>query len=98
MDYSLIEPNGLLIYGKIRPLIDTEVFPLSNCAKRAFEAQKKDLGDVNLMSIDEDQSFVLEMDASYVAFSATLIQNGKWKTSSVLTQIFEPVTKDVSDG
>ena len=62
---------------KIRPLIDTEIFPLSNCAKRAFETLKKDLGDVTLMSIDEDQSFVLETDASNVAISATLSQNGK---------------------
>ena len=38
---------------------------------------KKDLGDVTLMSIDEDQSFVVETDASNVAISATLNQNGK---------------------
>ena len=62
---------------KIRPLIDTEIFPLSNCAKRAFETLKKDLGDVTLMSIDEDQSFVLETNASNVAISGTLNQNGK---------------------
>ena len=62
---------------KIRPLIDTEIFPLSDCAKRAFQTLKKDLGDVTLMSIDEDRSFVLETDASNVAISATLNQNGK---------------------
>ena len=45
--------------------------------KRAFETLKKDLGEVTLMSIDEDQSFVLETDASNVAISATLNQNGK---------------------
>ena len=45
--------------------------------KKAFETIKKDLGDVTLMSIDEDQSFVLETDASNVAISATLKQNGK---------------------
>ena len=44
---------------KIRPLIDTEIIPLSNCAKRAFETLKKDLGDVTLMSFDGDRSFVL---------------------------------------
>ena len=59
---------------KIRPLIDTEIFPLSNCAKRAFETSTKDLGDVTLMSIDEGQSFVLETDASNVAISAKLNQ------------------------
>ena len=54
---------------KIRPLIDTEIFSLSNCAKRAFETLKKDLGDVTLMSIDEDRNFVLETDVSNVAIS-----------------------------
>ena len=34
---------------KIRPLIDTEVFPLSASAKKAFKTLKKDLGDVTLM-------------------------------------------------
>ena len=62
---------------KIRPSIDTEVFPLSNCSKRAFVKLKKDLGDVTLMTIDEDQSFVLETDASNVVISATFNQNGK---------------------
>ena len=52
---------------KLRPLIDTEIFPLSNFTKRAFETLKKDLGDVTLMSIDEDRSFVLKTDASNVA-------------------------------
>ena len=42
---------------KIRSLIDTKAFPLSTCAERAFETQKKDLRYVTLMSIDEDQSF-----------------------------------------
>ena len=37
--------------AKIRPLIDTEVFPLSTSARKAFETLKKDLGDVTLMSI-----------------------------------------------
>ena len=37
----------------------------------------KNLGDVCLMSIDGDQSFVVETDASNVAISATLNQNEK---------------------
>ena len=57
---------------KIRPLIDTEIIPLSDCAKRAFETLMGNLGDVTLMSIDEDRSFILETDASNVAISATL--------------------------
>ena len=43
----------------------------------AFELLKKDLGNVTLMSIDEDQDFVVETDASNVAISASLNQNGK---------------------
>ena len=62
---------------KIRPLINTEVFPLSTSAKRALETLKKDLVDVNLMSIDEDQSFVEETDARKLVISATLDQNAK---------------------
>ena len=63
--------------NKIIPLIDTEVFPLSTSARKAFETLIKDLGDVTLMAIDEDQNFVVETDASNVAISATLNQNGK---------------------
>ena len=61
---------------KIRALIDTEAFPLSTCAKRDFETLNKDLGDAILMSIDAYQSFVLETDASNLAISTTLNQNG----------------------
>ena len=62
---------------KIRPLIDTEMFPLSTSARRAFEILTKDLREVTLMSIDEDQSFVVKTDASNVAISVTINQNGK---------------------
>ena len=58
-------------------MIDTEVSPLSTNAWKAFEILKKDLGDVTLMSIEEDQKFVVEADASNVAISATLNHNGK---------------------
>ena len=58
-------------------MIDAEIFPLADCAKRAFQTLKKDLGDVRLISIDEDRSFVLETDASNVAISATINQDGK---------------------
>ena len=63
--------------SKIRPLLVTELFPLSTSARKAFETLKKDLGDETLISIDEDQKFVVETDASNVAISATLNQNGK---------------------
>ena len=62
---------------KIKPLTETEVFPLSTKARAAFELLKKDLGNVTLMSIDETQDFTVETDASNVAISATLNQNGK---------------------
>ena len=62
---------------KIKPLTDTKSIPISNEAIAAFELLKKDLGNVTLMSIDEDQDFVVETDASNVAISASLNQNGK---------------------
>ena len=43
----------------------------------AFELLKKDLGDVALISIEEDQDFVAETDASKEAISVTLNHNGK---------------------
>ena len=97
---------------KIRPLIDTEIFPLSDCAKRAFETLNKDLEDVTLMSIDEDRRFVLETDASNVAISATLNQNGKpvaffsrtlnksqkiYPLSNCAKRAFETLKKDLGD-
>ena len=53
------------------------MYPLSSSAKRAIKTLKKDLGDVTLMSKDEDQSFVVETDASNEAISETLNQNEK---------------------
>ena len=63
--------------SKIKPLTETEVFPLSTKAKVAFELLKKDLGKVTLMSINENEDFTVETDASNVAISATLNQNNK---------------------
>ena len=60
---------------EIRPLKDTEIFPMSTSDIRTFEKPKKDLGDVTLMPIDEDQSFVEETDVSTVAIIAKPIQN-----------------------
>ena len=84
---------------KIRPLIHTEIFPVSNCAKRAFETLKKNLGNVTIMSIDQEQSFVLETDASNVAISATLNQNGKpvayfFRTLNKSQKIYPTVEKE----
>ena len=62
---------------EIRPLIDTKEFLLLTSAKRAFETLKKDLGDVTMMSVDENQSFVVNTDARNITISTTRNQNGK---------------------
>ena len=62
---------------KIRPLVDTKSFPLSDSALSAFQLLKKEFGVVTLSSIDEDVPFVVECDASQVAISATLNQGGR---------------------
>ena len=62
---------------KIRPLVETKSFPLDKNALAAFNTLKKELSDVTLSTIDEDCPFVVETDASEVAVSASLNQNGK---------------------
>ena len=84
---------------KIKPLIDTKSFPMSDEAMAAFELLKKDLGNVTLMSIDEDQDFVVETDASNVAISASLNQNGKpvaffSKTLNASQKLYPSVEKE----
>ena len=63
--------------SKIKLLSDSKRFHLSEEAMVVFELLKKDLGDVTLMSMDEDQDFVVETDACNVAISATVNQNVK---------------------
>ena len=65
----------------------------------AFEMLKKDLGNVTLMSIDEDQDFVEETNASNVAISASLNQNGEpvaffSKTLNKIQKLFPSVEKE----
>ena len=48
---------------------------MSTKARAAFELLKKDLGNVFLMSINENQDLTVETDASIVAISATLNPN-----------------------
>ena len=82
---QLVAPTTLKEYArwimefssKIKELTDSKSFPLLEEAMAAFELLKKDLGDVTRMSIDEDQDFVVDTDASNVAISATRNQNGK---------------------
>ena len=59
---------------KIRPLAESETFPLTKAAIESFNALKNELGNVVLAPINEDISFVVECDASDVAISASLNQ------------------------
>ena len=59
---------------KIRPLAKNTKFPLSPDALEAFSALKHELTDVALNSIDANQPFVVETDASYFCLAATLNQ------------------------
>ena len=62
---------------KIRPLADTTSFPLDKGALASFNALKDELARVTLSPIDEDIPFVVECDASDVAISASLNQDGR---------------------
>ena len=62
---------------KIRPLADTTSFPLDKEALASFNALKDELARVALSPIDEDIPFLVECDASDVAISASLNQNGR---------------------
>ena len=62
---------------KIKPLSDCKIFPVEGDALMAFNNLKGELGGVALRNIDEDKPFVVECDASEVAVSATLNQEGR---------------------
>ena len=62
---------------KIRPLLDSKVFPLSKDALTAFEDLKAELGKVTLQRIDENMPFTVETDASDFAIAAILNQGGR---------------------
>ena len=63
--------------NKIRPLAESESFPLTGKALTSFDRLKKKLGEVVLSTIDEDTPFVVECDACEVAISASLNQNDR---------------------
>ena len=73
---------------KILPLSNSKVFPIQGEALDAFENLKSELGDVALQNIDETKPFVLECDASDVAISATLNQDGR--PVAFMSKKFEP--------
>ena len=62
---------------KIQSLKQTTKFPLDDTALNDFNALKKEIEKAVLLSIDENLPFVVECDASDVAISATLNQNGR---------------------
>ncbi|XP_047137392.1 uncharacterized protein LOC124813900 [Hydra vulgaris] len=63
--------------NKVRPLINVKSFPINSEALEAFQFLKRELHAATLSSIDESLPFVVECDASVVAVSATLNQNGR---------------------
>ena len=62
---------------KIQPLAKTELFPLSNGARKSFMELKQDIANSVLCSINEEEAFVIETDASDHAIAATLSQKGR---------------------
>ena len=72
--YSKWVPNYSAL---IRPLLQTDSFPLSKDALNAFHVIKNKLSQATLQPIDEDLPFTVETDASDFAIAATLNQNNK---------------------
>ena len=62
---------------KITALTNANVFPLSPTPLAAFNTLKKELERASLNPIDESLPFVVECDASEVAVSTTLNQDGR---------------------
>ena len=62
---------------KIKLLAINKIFPLSGDASKAFNMLKSELASVSLDVLNENLPFVEETDASDVAISATLNQNGR---------------------
>ena len=62
---------------KVKPLVELRTFPSNENAVRCFYQLKRKLADATLASVDENAPFTLETDASDVAVSAVLQQNGR---------------------
>ena len=62
---------------KIRPLLHSKVFPMGKEAEEAFENLKSIIEKSVLKCINENESFVVETDASDYAIGATLNQNNR---------------------
>ncbi|XP_004207810.1 uncharacterized protein LOC101239223 [Hydra vulgaris] len=63
--------------NKVPPLNNVKSFPINSEALEAFQFLKRELHAATLSSIDKSLPFVVECDASDVAVSATLNQNGR---------------------
>ena len=62
---------------KIRPLIQSKCFPLSETVVQAFENLKRDISNAVVSAIDDNIPFQVETDASEFAIAATLTQAGQ---------------------
>ena len=62
---------------KVKPLVESRTFSLNKNAVRCFYELKSELADTALASVDKIAPFTLETNASDVAVSAVLQQNGR---------------------
>ena len=62
---------------KVKPLVESRTFPLNENAVRCFYQLKSELADATLASVDEIALLTLQTNASDVAVSAVLQQNGR---------------------
>ena len=62
---------------KVKPLVKSQTFALNENAVCSFYQLKSELADATLASVDENAPFTLEINASDVAVSAVLQQNGR---------------------
>ena len=60
---------------KLHPLVQSKRFPLSPEAVQSFEALKREIEKATLTVIDDEETFIVETDASNCAIAATLNQN-----------------------
>ena len=61
----------------MRPLNKNTTFPLPPDAEDSFNILKNDIKTASLATVDPDEHFVVETDASDFALGATLNQNGR---------------------
>ena len=64
-------------HEKVRPLVESNTFPLSKAAKEAFQNIRKEIANAVVTAIDDSAPFVKETDASDHAIAATLSQNSR---------------------